>query len=140
MRVGKADDYVQLEIVAAISQGKLLIPVLVDGADVPRAAELPESLKPLVRHNAIEISDQRWKYDVDRLASQLRREFGLPPAEPAAAPTQEMSVKGTGGGPHRAPRRAPPGGGWSAPAASCWSRPSWRCSWWSSPGAAMAPT
>ncbi|HVF14330.1 MAG TPA: toll/interleukin-1 receptor domain-containing protein [Acidimicrobiales bacterium] len=82
-----SDDYVRLEISSAFEQGKLVIPVLVDGAQIPAAADLPDSLKPLVRNNAIEISDQRWKYDLDRLVVELERVMGVPTkAPPIRAP------------------------------------------------------
>lgn len=81
-RLADPDDYVRLEISSAFEQGKLVIPVLVDGAQIPAAADLPEALRPLVRNNAIEISDQRWKYDLDRLVVELERVTGVPVGPP----------------------------------------------------------
>jgi len=40
----------------------------VESAVMPRPEELPEPLRPLVRYNAMSISDQRWQADVTRLA------------------------------------------------------------------------
>lgn len=61
-------DWVAREIASALERGIPVYPVLVEQAQMPRAEELPEPLRPLVRHNAMSISDQRWADDVMRLA------------------------------------------------------------------------
>ena len=47
------------------------IPVLVDGARMPRADELPDSLAGLVRRQALELSPSRFDSDTNRLARVL---------------------------------------------------------------------
>jgi hypothetical protein len=71
-RIDEASDFVRLEIEMSMKRGILVIPVLVDGARMPSAEELPGSLKPLARRQAIEVSDQRFDYDMERLTAQLR--------------------------------------------------------------------
>ncbi|MCU1267437.1 MAG: hypothetical protein JWM21_3755 [Acidobacteria bacterium] len=67
-------DFVRLEIGAALRQKILVIPVLVQGASMPRVQDLPVDLAELVRRNALEVSDLRWRHDVDRLIEVLDRE------------------------------------------------------------------
>jgi hypothetical protein len=67
-RLHDPDDWVAREIAAAIERKIPIFPVLVENAVMPRAEELPELLRPLVRHNAISVTDQRWNTDVTRLA------------------------------------------------------------------------
>ncbi len=67
-RLHEPDDWVAREIASALEQGIPVFPVLIEQTAMPRAEELPDSLKPLVRHNAISISDSRWHSDVTRLA------------------------------------------------------------------------
>ena len=67
-RLHDPNDWVAREIAAALAKNIPVYPVLVENAQMPRADELPESLQPLVRHNAISISDHRWQSDVTRLA------------------------------------------------------------------------
>jgi hypothetical protein len=67
-RLHEPDDWVAREIAAALERKIPVFPVLIEDAAMPRAEELPESLKALVRHNAISISDSRWNSDVTRLA------------------------------------------------------------------------
>jgi|SRR5271165_850293 len=48
-RLDKTDDFVRLEIATALKRGIRVIPVLVDGASMPRCGDLPEgfiNLKP----------------------------------------------------------------------------------------------
>jgi hypothetical protein len=45
--------------------------VLVEGASMPTATDLPEPLRGLARLQAIELSDSRWGYDIKRLAKVL---------------------------------------------------------------------
>ncbi len=72
-RLDDEDDWVRIEILAGL-QGKLrVVPVLVGGAIMPSAKQLPDALKPLVRRNAHEITDKRWDYDVGELIKALRR-------------------------------------------------------------------
>jgi hypothetical protein len=71
-RLDNKDDFVRLEIAAALRKGKMVIPTLVQGAGLPRKEELPEDLQALVGINAIEISDQRWYYDVERLVKAIK--------------------------------------------------------------------
>ena len=72
-RIDEPDDFVRLEIESALESPRVsVVPVLVEGAPMPHPAELPESLRPLARINAIELSDQRWTSDIERLADVIR--------------------------------------------------------------------
>src|SRR5207342_2077869 len=72
-RIDDPDDFVRLEIESALASPRVsLVPVLVEGAAMPRPAELPESIRPMARINAIELSDQRWSSDIERLATVIR--------------------------------------------------------------------
>jgi hypothetical protein len=48
-----------------------VIPLLVARARMPDPDDLPESVRALSRRNALELSDLRWRYDVQRLVSTL---------------------------------------------------------------------
>jgi hypothetical protein len=68
---GKAD-YVYLELFTALSNGVRVVPVLVGGARMPLANELPDELRELAHLQAIEIrADPDFRHDIDRLAPQL---------------------------------------------------------------------
>jgi hypothetical protein len=74
-------DVVRLEIATALARDIRVIPVLVDGARMPDAEELPAPLQPLAQRNALEISDTRWEHDVDGLMEKIaRRARRSPPA------------------------------------------------------------
>jgi hypothetical protein len=66
-------DYVRLEIGSALKQGIQIIPVLVEGAKMPDPSDLPEEISPLARRQALQLSDDRWDYDVGRLISALEK-------------------------------------------------------------------
>ncbi len=70
-RLDNPHDFVRLEIEAALAGGVRVIPVLVGGAEMPEPGEIPESLVPLVRRNAFELSDRRWRPDVSELLRVL---------------------------------------------------------------------
>jgi hypothetical protein len=54
-RLHQQGDLVRRELEIALASGKSVIPVLVDGAEMPTAADLPKSLLPLRRLNAVEL-------------------------------------------------------------------------------------
>jgi class 3 adenylate cyclase/tetratricopeptide (TPR) repeat protein len=60
-------DFVHTEIELAFEHGVPVIPVLVDGASMPRPDELPARIARLARINALEISDTRFDADMARL-------------------------------------------------------------------------
>jgi hypothetical protein len=72
-RLDDPDDFVRIEIAAALERDIRVIPVLVDGAPMPRAEELPEPLKPLARRNAIWVSHEGFGADTQRLVEVLQR-------------------------------------------------------------------
>lgn len=71
-RLDDPADFVRIEIERALATGKPVWPVLVGGAQMPATEQLPESLRPLARHQAMVLSDAGWKDDVARLISALR--------------------------------------------------------------------
>src|SRR5262245_11219223 len=78
-RIDNPDDYVRLEIAAALERGVRVIPALVGGAHMPNVAELPPDLVALTRRNAIEISDTSFQASIDKLIETLERlETGAP--------------------------------------------------------------
>ena len=78
-RLDQPNDYVRIEIESALKRDIRVIPVLVDGARMPTADELPDSLKALVRRYAVMLSHHRFGPEVDELARALQRVLGLPP-------------------------------------------------------------
>jgi hypothetical protein len=93
-RLDDPKDFVRLEIEAALKRGVRVIPVLVNGAQIPSVSELPPSLVPLVERQALDLSEKRFDYDVSQLLETLLTEVqpapgaaGQSPERPADQPT-----------------------------------------------------
>jgi hypothetical protein len=80
-RLDNPEDFVRIEVESALRLGKRVIPVLVPKTEMPRADALPEPLKPLARRNAVGLSQERFKADVQGLTKAL--EGALAEAEAA---------------------------------------------------------
>lgn len=72
-RLDDAQDFVRIEIEAALARNVLLVPILVEGVNMPRAADLPPSLAPLVRRQALELSPNRFAADTSHLLDVIER-------------------------------------------------------------------
>jgi hypothetical protein len=70
-RLDDPDDFVRLEIEAALTRGIRVIPILVGGTTMPRGDQLPSSLITLSRRNALELSPSRFEFDTSRLIEVL---------------------------------------------------------------------
>jgi TIR domain len=55
-RLDNPNDFVRIEIAAALQRSIPVIPLLLDGARIPKADELPEDLKELALRNGMENS------------------------------------------------------------------------------------
>jgi hypothetical protein len=110
-RLDNPEDIVRMEIGVALKREISMIPVLVDGASIPRATDLPEDLKSLVRRNALRITDTSFDGDCQRLAAAIRlvlenaaaveREdlvaTSIPPAQPKADKPSADTLSSAGG-------------------------------------------
>lgn len=105
-RLDQDGDWIRQEIETALARDIRVIPVLLEGAPLPSAEELPEGLRPLVRRQAFELEDGRWHGDLQRLVDALSRVPGLDrqpaPVPPAPAPPPPSPA------PAPAPTPAPP--------------------------------
>jgi hypothetical protein len=70
-RLDNPQDFVRLEIAAALDRNIRVIPVLVGEARMPKAEELPKVLEGLAGRQAHELSDTRWEYDIGKLVSAI---------------------------------------------------------------------
>ncbi|MEO6562351.1 MAG: tetratricopeptide repeat protein, partial [Nitrosospira sp.] len=70
-RLDDPKDHVKAEIREALNQKKLVIPVLIEGAGVPEAEQLPQDIAALAGRNAIEISESRFDYDAGRVIEAI---------------------------------------------------------------------
>src|SRR5262245_29049231 len=73
-RLDNPEDFVRLEILTALERRIPVIPVLVGGASMPRATELPDVLQPLARRQAL-VGDH-FHTDVNRLIAALELVLG----------------------------------------------------------------
>jgi TIR domain len=78
-RLFEADDYVRLELSRALHRNVPVIPVLVGGAALPAAAELPDDLQGLVHRQGVVLHDETWHQDVEGLLRSLRGQPTAPP-------------------------------------------------------------
>jgi hypothetical protein len=75
-RLEDPNDFVTLETATALKRRIRVVPILVQGARLPRDAELPDELKPLLRRNMFELRDTRWDSDVETLSRELAKGGG----------------------------------------------------------------
>jgi hypothetical protein len=140
-RLDNPQDLVRLEVATALRRGITIIPLLLEGARMPATSALPADLQPLNRHQALELSETRWDYDVARLVEAIDRRLAeavpagaAPPAAGATAPATRrrllwgavagIALLAGGGAAWRlAQRPAPPPsleGVWMLPSGSFW--------------------
>ena len=80
-RLDNPNDYTRQEISTALQRGDVrVIPVLVEGAQMPGKGELPDELKIFASLNAIELTDKRWKFDISQLVETLNKALDVSPA------------------------------------------------------------
>lgn len=115
-RLDDPEDFVRLEVGAGLERDIRVVPVLVEGAVMPRAHELPDPLQRLARRNALEVTDTRWRHDVGRLIETIHKVLEgtrpgqaieeanqLGPGTPSPSPHPPAAAPTTGA------RAAPPG-------------------------------
>mgnify|MGYP001264626091 CR=1 FL=1 len=94
-RIDDPADFVRLETSSALKRDIPVVPVLVQGASMPRAEQLPAELSELAFRNAVELRHARWGSDVDVLAKALQPYMpkARPPVSSAAgAPPRELAI------------------------------------------------
>jgi len=84
-RAQSAEDFVRHEIAAALKRHVTIVPVLVGGARMPAAVDLPPELSELSFLNALEIRDERFDRDVVELETFLANTLHLGDKPPGAA-------------------------------------------------------
>ena len=71
-RLDKLDDPLRIEIEDAMRDGAAIIPLLLEDAQMPAAAELPPQLARLSDVTALDLRDADWEEDVAKLVQQLQ--------------------------------------------------------------------
>jgi len=93
-RLENANDFVRIELASALKRDIPVIPVLVRGARMPLAEQLPEDLKELHYRNAVELTHARWKSDVQVLIRALRPYMGTAAAHAETTGLREIKAPG----------------------------------------------
>lgn len=88
-RLDDPKDWVRQEIGSALARDILVVPVLVEDAQPPTAADLPPALRPLTKRNCLELRAADWDDGMRKLNEALEdvvRPVARRPASPAPAP------------------------------------------------------
>lgn len=75
-RIDRPDDYVRREIAFALRRDILVVPVLVEPAELPDPADLPAEVRPLVSRQYLRLGVRSADRDVDALVRQLAHLLG----------------------------------------------------------------
>lgn len=96
-RLDDPNDFIRLETSAALKRNIRVVPVLVDGAVMPHAEELPDEIKALTRRQAIELSHKQWEASSGELIRTLERILSKVSAETpvAVAPANQTVDNGS---------------------------------------------
>ena len=83
-RINDENDPVRVEVETALARGIPVVPILVNGATMPKPNELPESLRNFSFHNAATVdAGQDFHPHMERLIRSLDRVLGRESAPPA---------------------------------------------------------
>jgi TIR domain len=93
-RLDDPEDIVRLEVAAALERDIRVIPILVEGAVMPRRQELPEALVGLARRNALILRHESFRSDADRLLAAIEPILRPPVASATTFPSPAQAVPG----------------------------------------------
>jgi len=71
-RLDNPHDFVRIEIGAALQRNIPVIPILLDGAKVPKAKQLPKELEELSLRNGLDVRHVSFHNDIDKLVRSLK--------------------------------------------------------------------
>jgi formylglycine-generating enzyme required for sulfatase activity len=89
-RLESEQDFVRIEIAAALKRGISVIPILLEGTRVPKGERLPDDIKGLARRNGLDVRHASFRSDIDKLVRALRGTRAPQPAQPAANSRQDQ--------------------------------------------------
>ncbi len=75
-RLDDPNDFVRIEIAAALQRDIPVIPILLDGARIPKAHQLPNDLKELASRNGLDVRHASFHDDMERLIRGLKGQLG----------------------------------------------------------------
>jgi hypothetical protein len=76
-RIDDPHDFIRAEVSAGLRFDRPIVPVLVNGAHMPAASELPEDLRRLTHFNAIVLGHRDWQGDLGLLGTAVERHLGV---------------------------------------------------------------
>lgn len=90
-RLDQPEDWTRQEVATALQRGIPVVPVLLEDTPLPRPDQLPPDLRELASRQQFNLSDGRWRGDVQALVEKLARVPGLqrvgpPPVPPPPPP------------------------------------------------------
>lgn len=84
-RLDNPDDFVRVEIAAALARDIPVIPILLEGARIPAATTLPADLQELSQRNGLDVRHASFHGDMDKLVRGLKGRADQTPVPPATA-------------------------------------------------------
>ncbi|WP_093804216.1 toll/interleukin-1 receptor domain-containing protein [Streptomyces sp. Wb2n-11] len=91
LRLADPQDWNRRELETALRSGLPLVPVLVGGATMPTAQQLPPTLQTLATVQATKLSHEDWSYGFKRLLEDLAGYGVIPAPEPGSAPPGRLT-------------------------------------------------
>jgi hypothetical protein len=74
-RLESPHDFVRIEIGAALQRNIPVIPILLDGAKMPKANQLPKEVEKLSLRNGLDVRHASFHNDIDKLVRNLQRQL-----------------------------------------------------------------
>jgi len=90
-RLDNSGDLIRIEIGTALKRNIRVIPILVDGAIMPKEHQLPADLAPLARRNAHDVSFARFHTDIDSFIRVLQKILAGPAGASRTMPQSEVA-------------------------------------------------
>jgi formylglycine-generating enzyme required for sulfatase activity len=90
-RLENPQDFVRIEIGTALRRGIPVIPILLEGTQIPKADQLPDDLRELTRRNGLNVRHVSFLDDLERLIRGLKRAQSLEHLEPTASSLVDKS-------------------------------------------------
>jgi tetratricopeptide (TPR) repeat protein len=85
-RLDDPNDFVRVEIAAALQRDISVVAILLEGTEVPKVEVLPDNLKELAHRNGLGVRHASFHADIDRLIGFLKTRLGLAPSQVASPP------------------------------------------------------